>query len=168
MPDLYEDESLEELSPEDLCRQAFSRCSNWPEDRLGQIGLAQGLYRASERFKITQQDLINRCKELSAFCPTDADLLRVAGEMFTQRKGAMEAARNQRKEWEREYGPPRAFDQPDWKSIGDNSNSRHAQLWAGLRDHFKVNNGKWPSFRDMAPIARKLGFDDYATAWERG
>ena len=174
MSDLYDDEP-DQLSPEDICRQAFSRCSNWPEDRLGQIGLAQGLSHASKRFRISQEDLIERCRELSAFCPTDADLLRVAGEMFTARQTSFEASRDQITEWQKKYGPPVSFEQHgkcthcgrDWEEIIKTSTERRAAMWAALRAHFEVKNGKWPSYRDMAPVARSLGYTDHADGWER-
>ena len=69
------------MDPDELCREAFSRCSNWPQDRAGQLGLAQGLKRAADRHRINQAALVRRCAELSAFCPTDHDLMRVAEEM---------------------------------------------------------------------------------------
>ena len=111
MSDLYSDHD-EPASPEDLCRQAFSRCSNWPEDRAGQLGLAQGLKMASGRCHVTQEELIARCRETSAFCPTDADLLRVAGDMIRERQTVEEPAERQRKlnEWSRKYGPPKPFE----------------------------------------------------------
>jgi len=88
MPDLYDDDKHDDLTPEDLCRQAFMRCSNWPSDPLGQIGLAQGLKIASDRSGISQADIVTRCRETSPFCPTDADLLRVAAEMKQERERA--------------------------------------------------------------------------------
>ena len=175
MSDMFSDEP-EAATPEDLCRQAFSRCSNWPEDRLGQIGLAQGLYRASGRFRITQEDLITRCRELSAFCPTDADLMRVAGEMFNARQAALAAKRNQNAEWERQYGKPHAFEGSrgkcsccgrDWEEIMKTASDRRTEMWAKLRVHFEPKRGQWPSYRDMAPVVRDLGYEDYADAWER-
>ena len=175
MSDWDDAEKNEPTSPEELCKQAFSRCSNWPEDYAGQIGLAQGLNRASERFRVSKEDLIEKCRELSAFCPTDADLLRVAGEMFTARQSAFEASRDQITEWRKQYGPPKPFDQHgkctccgrDWTEIIKTSTGRRAAKWAALRAHFDVKKGKWPSYRDMAPVARQLGYTDYAEAWER-
>jgi hypothetical protein len=76
----------------------------------GQIGLAQGLKLASDRFRIPQEDLIAQCRELSAFCPTDADLLKVAAEMFRVREDQAEASRNREAEWRRQYGKPEPFD----------------------------------------------------------
>lgn len=86
MSDWDDDQPKEAPTPEDLCRQAFSRCSNWPEDRLGQQGLFMGLSTAATRFSVTQDDLVAKCRETSAFCPTDADLLRVAHEIDAERQ----------------------------------------------------------------------------------
>ena len=83
MSDLYGEE--QEAAPEDLCRQAFSRCYNWPDDLQGQIGLAQGLKAASDRYHVAQAELVAKCKELSAFCPTDHDMLETAREIAEDR-----------------------------------------------------------------------------------
>lgn len=178
MSDLYDDGPDQYPDPDELCKQAFSRCSNWPQDRAGQLGLAQGLRRASEQFHISQEDLIEKCREFSAFCPTDADLLRVAGDMYRVHQDAMEAARDRGAEWKKQYGPSKPADLGrgkcldcgrDWKEILKTSGERNRLMWAQLREHFgiKANKGKWPQWRDMAPVARKLGYEDYARAWER-
>lgn len=175
----WDDERTEDepLSPEDLCRQAFSRCSNWPEDRTGQIGLAQGLKLASDRSGIAQEAIIAACRETSAFCPTDADLLKVANEMAAV---AIEAEQHEKQvqqhaEWEIQYGKPKPFEQTgkctccgrDWNEIIKISDARKKALWHGLRAHFRPAEGNWPPYRDMAPVARELGYADYADAWER-
>jgi len=179
MSDWDDDEKKEETpTPEDLCRQAFSRCSNWPEDRLGQQGLFHGLYQASERFSISQEDLIARCREQSAFCPTDHDLMLIGAELFKLREDAKEAARDRHAEWRAQYGPAQKVPVTgmsgkclcgcgrDWSEILATAQDRQKKLWDGLRAHFQPVKGKWPSYRDMAPIARKLGFEAEAHAWE--
>ena len=78
-------------------------------------------------------------------------------------------------EWERQYGKPKPFEQAgkctccgrDWSEIIKASDARKKALWDGLRAHFKLAKGKWPPYRDMAPVARKLGYADIADAWER-
>ena len=176
MSDLYSDHEPEELTPEDLCRQAWARCSNWPEDRLAQQGLYQGLYQASERFKIPQPEIIAKCREQSSFCPTDHDLMVIAAEMFKARADAQEASRNREAEWRRQFGPPQPFDLTqrgrcscgrEWPEILKTKAEASRKLWDGLRAHFEPKKGIWPSFRDMAPIAHELGFDEIAAAWER-
>ena len=71
----------EEQLPEDLVVRAFSRCSNYPKDRAGVLGLAQGLKKASERFSVPMEGIVRECVESSVFCPTDTDLLNVARSM---------------------------------------------------------------------------------------
>src|SRR5580704_8484617 len=110
MSDWDDNDAREPASPEELCRQAFSRCSNWPTDRAGQIGLAQGLKQASDRYKISQEDIIAKCREDSSFCPTDHELLRVGADIFRVREAAAEAKRNQYAEWEKQYGKPKRVD----------------------------------------------------------
>jgi hypothetical protein len=99
-------------SPDDLCSQAFSRCSNWP-DRKGQLGLAQGLKVASDRFHIPQEAIVLKCRQSSAFCPTDLDLLKVAQELSES------AARAQRgvEHWQRAVQCPKCGNsgwEPSW------------------------------------------------------
>jgi hypothetical protein len=84
-------EDEEQLNPEQLCVAAFSRCSNWPNERLGQIGLAQGLAKACADFGQDARAVVAKCKELSAFCPTDFDLLAVARDMRDEQRRAKPA-----------------------------------------------------------------------------
>ena len=69
----------------DLCKQAFSRCSNWP-DAEGQLGLAAGLKIAAHRYALMEEEIVAKCRETSVYCPTDSDLLRVAHELDADRK----------------------------------------------------------------------------------
>jgi len=96
MSDLFGEKSEGTLSPEDLCRQAFCRCGNWPVGRLEQQGLYQGLATASARFGVPQDQIVAKCRETSAWCPTDADLWHVAEEIYRERN----------RESERKPGPP--------------------------------------------------------------
>jgi hypothetical protein len=74
----------ETVSLQDLCAQAFSRCSNWP-DVLGQVGLAQGLGVAAARYGLRPEEIVGKCREVSAFCPTDHDIFRIAIELAEER-----------------------------------------------------------------------------------
>jgi hypothetical protein len=183
MSDLYDDEPPNEPTPEELCRQAFSRCSNWPEDRAGQLGLFQGLKAASERYRISQPDLIARCREQSSFCPTDHDLMVIGAELFKVRADAIEAGRDRTQEWRKQYGPPKKMSLEmkgkcldcgsDWSEIIATAQARQKALWEGLKAHFQPKREgrfgfvKWPKYREMAPVARQLGFAKEADAWER-
>jgi hypothetical protein len=83
------DEDKEQCTgPEELARGAFSRCSNWPDTREGQLGLAQALRKAADEFGQTMGAIVERCAGLSQYCPTDFDLRRVAAEMRDQQERA--------------------------------------------------------------------------------
>jgi hypothetical protein len=68
-------------APEDLVIRAFSRCQNYPKERAGVLGLAQGLATAAARYGVTAEAIVRECVESSVFCPTDTDLLNVARGM---------------------------------------------------------------------------------------
>jgi hypothetical protein len=68
----------EETGPEDLVIRAFSRCSNYPKERAGVLGLAQGLRASADKFGVSMSAIIAECVSTSSFCPTDHDLLEVA------------------------------------------------------------------------------------------
>jgi hypothetical protein len=44
---------------------------------------------------------------------------------------------------------------------------REAKMWRELKLELHVEGGKWPSWRDCAAAARKLGYEDYVRAWEK-
>lgn len=78
MRDGFDTQETEENGPEELVVRAFSRCQNYPKERAGVLGLAQGLRSASDRFLVPMSVIIAECIESSTFCPTDHDLLEVA------------------------------------------------------------------------------------------
>ena len=59
----------------------FQRCSNYPRDDDGVRALAQGLQRAANQNHVSMVDIVDRCREGSAFCPTDFDFGVVAREL---------------------------------------------------------------------------------------
>ena len=69
-----------ELDPLKLIA-AFSRCQNYPRDVEGLRALAKGLQRASGAHHVSMCDIVDKCRELSEYCPTDYDLLKIAGEI---------------------------------------------------------------------------------------
>lgn len=85
---------------EKLVTMAFSRCTNWPKEPDGISGLVQGLQRACQETGIEPVALVNRCAELSHFCPTDKDLLKVAREMRAAARAEIE--RTKPPAWARE------------------------------------------------------------------
>jgi hypothetical protein len=71
------------VATEDAVREVkrLSRTGNYPTDREGVIGLAQGLQKAAKGIEHARA-IVNRCLELSAFCPTDHDLLTIGQELI--------------------------------------------------------------------------------------
>lgn len=70
-----------EAPPEDIVIAAFSRCQNYPKERAGVLGLAQGLRNAATATGIAMAAIVARCQELSQYCPTDYDINQVANEL---------------------------------------------------------------------------------------
>jgi hypothetical protein len=67
--------------PVQLVTEAFSRCSNYPKESAGIFGLAQGLAKAARVTGIAMRAIVERCAEISQWCPTDLDLMNVAREL---------------------------------------------------------------------------------------
>jgi hypothetical protein len=66
------------------------------------------------------------------------------------------------------YGPPQKIDvNQAFKDAIQESLDKRTEMLKKLKEHFQVADGKWPTYRAMAPIARQLGHTDYADAWER-
>src|ERR1700722_10801548 len=89
----------------------FSRCVNFPRDLAGMHFLAQGLAKASRDTGIAMEWVVSRCAELSEYCPTDCDLLKVAKELKIRLQDEQEASRkeDQERRWQNEYGQPAPF-----------------------------------------------------------
>ena len=150
---------------------AFSRSSNFPRDVAGLQFLALGLVRASQQYEVPMDELVTKCLDLSAFCPTDADLMKVGAEIFEARQRVKEAKRNQESEWLEKCGPPAPF---DWKALDrrqiDGYKSRETALWKALREKFKSDHGgaiAWPGWETLADAAQELGYQDFAAAWRK-
>ena len=76
-----ENDATGEKSVEELVIEAFSRCSNYPKERVGVLGLAQGLAKAARVTGVSARAIVERCAEISQWCPTDMDLMNVAREL---------------------------------------------------------------------------------------
>src|ERR1017187_130178 len=76
-----------EIDPLDLIG-VFARSSNFPKTKEAVQFLAQGLSKASKASGVEMSDIVDRCAELSGFCPTDHDMLKVAEEIRVQRAQA--------------------------------------------------------------------------------
>jgi hypothetical protein len=94
----------------DTLIEAFGRARNFPRDGAGRDALVIGLDRAARETGIAARLIVERCVTLSEYCPTDFDLLRVAGEIRDEGKRSEEASRDQKAEWEQQYGKPKPFE----------------------------------------------------------
>ena len=114
--------------------RAFERSSNYPKTREGEQLLAQGLKRAFDSTGIPMQEIIEECLGLSAFCPTDADLLKVASEIKIRRM-ASGIPPDQQQQWERQYGPPKPF---DWAAEAEKILPASKEYWRKDRAAIKI------------------------------
>ncbi len=154
-----------EAATEIVCR--FSRCANYPKTTPEMIALAQDLKQVSETKDVPMAFLAQRWAEQSAFCPTAAELLDTASEIRVERaeREAIQQEAQTRRQWVRES---RGVPQDPVPVATGISAARDAEskMWRELRRELHVEAGKWPSWRDCAAAARKLGYEDYAKAWE--
>jgi hypothetical protein len=135
----------------------LSRTAGFPKDGPGIEALADGLLKASVRTQVPMRAIVDRFSETSKFCPTDADLISVAVELRDAERNRNPP--NLRREWERQYGPPKAI-----PFVGHAGTPRHVELWRLLKQKYPT---KWPDYRTLAVAARELGFEDYAEAWSK-
>lgn len=152
----------------------FQRCINYPRDEYGVIAMARGLLKASVDTGIPCSRIVDACMELnSRYCPTDGEFLAIANNIAQPDRIAEEERKDS--EWHREmeqaYGAPRPFvcdwNLPQAKAKRD----REAQMYREIRQHLGTHMGKFTdgrrvTWRIMADAARKLGYTDYADAWE--
>jgi hypothetical protein len=107
-----ENDERGEKSVEELVIEAFSRCSNYPKERAGVLGLAQGLRKASDKYRISVEGIVERCAENSPYCPTDAELFSTALSMRDELDRALKEAneKKEKREWEAQYGKPKPWE----------------------------------------------------------
>lgn len=74
------------VGPEEIVMRAFARCQNFPKERIGVLGLAQGLRVASDKFGVPMERIVSSCVSESPFCPTDYDLMNVARGMRVEKQ----------------------------------------------------------------------------------
>ncbi len=98
----------EEITSQELVAR-FSRCERYPEDKQGINFLADGLERASESAGVSMLEIVEACAAISRFCPTDAELLTVARNIRDEHRREEESKRDQKAEWEKQYGKPEPF-----------------------------------------------------------
>lgn len=65
----------------DLVQAGLSRTRHYPRHEEAELSLARGLQKAAKGMEHAR-GIIERCSELSEFCPTDHDLLTVGRELI--------------------------------------------------------------------------------------
>jgi hypothetical protein len=85
----------------------FQRCQNYPRGNDAEAALivfAEALEYAQNSTGIPAAEIVERCRKLSEYCPTDHDLLSVAHEIKAERLQAAEQKQEQRRrqEWAEE------------------------------------------------------------------
>lgn len=149
----------------------FATCKNFPrtEEYALRI-LAQALAGAAKKYSLDIRDVVERCIEVSEYCPTEHDLREVAREIHEEQQRAVEAKRNQIREWEKQYGKPEPFKVGEclhcgrkWSEITSTHRAKESEMWAKLRAHFGVGivGGKsWDqiSWARIYEAQEKLGY----------
>lgn len=154
----------------------LSRTNKYPSEEEGVIHLAQALQKASDSTQIGAGRIVDRCASISAWCPTDADLLTVARDLAREdavAEGTYDSMANAANravpisELEKIYGPPQKIEvSAEMKSRGAKAQNRHKRMWKEIREKLKLrHNEDWPSWEKCAEVARSLGYRDYADAW---
>jgi hypothetical protein len=156
----------------------LSRTRNFPQSEDGVKDLAESLDRISGAIGIDPAALVQRCADLSEFCPTDADMWTTAREIKEEiRRKAESASPTQMARWRKEYGDPKPVDlseiDPEFRErfVKAQANAkRREELWSKLKKKFPsaaMPKGQWPNWDVLAKAARELGYPEYADAWEK-
>ncbi len=142
----------------------LGRTKNFPRDEDGLNFLADGLIRAADETGANPEQIVMICATTSEWCPTDADLMTIAGQIRDEQKRAKEALEpSVETQWKAKYGEPKQF---DWKALDMD------RLWMvkeGERIMLERIKAKYPgelTWAGMIAAARDLGFEYYAKTWE--
>lgn len=101
-------------------------------------------------------------------CPAPAEIGEAAASVGDRLRA--QERKDDREEWKRIYGPPQPFDSKLGEQTAKYPPSRDEELWRLLRQRFpntQPNGERWPNWKALAVVARELGYEDYAEAWER-
>lgn len=161
---------IEEDTPEELVTRAFSRCQNWPKERLGVIGLAQGLRRAGDQMAVELKAIVEHCATNSPYCPTDADLLTAARVIRDDAQRKVEAARDKKREWEAEFGPAKPWLPEPVKKREESYARRQSAMMEQIGRQLKLENHNWSKIEwvDIFAAAEVLGYDWHTAELVRG
>jgi hypothetical protein len=134
----------------------FERCQNYPRDLAGVLSLAQGLRKASDKYSITMEAIVERCRVNSVYCPTDADLDSVALSMRVELDRVIEEKRaaKEKQDWIRENGPPRPWTGELDAAVEAAKRHQTDIMWRAIRaqfgDRWKRHGAiPWPELLEM-------------------
>lgn len=157
--DEQEQDFADELVP------VFERSVNYPKTSEGFQFLCMGLVKASTYTGISMRDIVERCREMSEYCPTDHDLMQVARDIKIKRIETQNAGRNQEAAWRKEYGPPKKINVLNEYTNLIMSTAKggrwfeNRDLVAKLSSHFGDRWGKDQiSWRELFSAKESLGF----------
>ena len=164
----------DELGPEELVVKYFSRCSNYPKERIGVIGLAQALRRIATEKVVDMDALCSRCALASPFCPTDAELFAAGSEMKALRMELQQDRERQAEDVRRvqeNRGAPHPTPLRGQAQLND-ATARYDEMWRRIKAHVKPpvspsGHVRWPDWIALAKVAEALGYHDYAYCWRR-
>ncbi len=144
----------------------LGRTKNFPRDEDGLNFLADGLIRAAGATGANPEQIVMICATTSEWCPTDADLMTIAGQIRDEQKRAKEALEPSVESlWKKKYGEPQAF---DWKALDIPRKQRTKNREREMYSAIKKAHPEELTWAGMIAAARELGYDDYADTWERG
>ena len=154
----------EPKTPEELIA-VFSRCKNFPRDFATIQIFAQELKRASMSAGVPMEAIVLKCREVADFAPEYADMVKIGRELAADQARKDEASRNQRREWEREYGPPQKIE-VDWTDTIKTSREADRLMWARIKarlaDAFKGGNKQFDfskvTWGQVYKAKRELGY----------
>lgn len=79
--------------PLDMVTEAFNRCQNWPDNQAGRQGLAQGLRKAADNFRVPMAEIVREAALAGPWCPTDYALWETARAISLRGKAGGPAPR---------------------------------------------------------------------------
>ena len=151
-----------EPAPIDLIAR-FGTCSNYPRNDPYVVQLLTiSLASAARQFDVKPSAIVQRCVEVSSFCPTEHDFLSIAHDLREDRRRKEEP--DITAQWKAKYGSPQPF---DWMKIDTDHVKRVRDRESALLSAIKAKYPGELSWAAMAAAARELGYEDYAKAWEK-
>ncbi len=155
----------------EIVQEHLGRTQKFPTETKQFCSLVNGLINAEKASGASAARIAEKCKELSKYCPTDAELLTTARDLarvdavaagtFDSTAGAANAISEvTTANWEKQYGAPKPFPIHSFKSVNTVRERERALLSA-----IKAKHPGELSWAKMADAAEELGYPDYAETW---